>query len=190
MINLLPVFTGQQTMADVVAPMTIADLRNETNELTTHILALLADCDDDDVTFQPVDPEANDPVASSAEEVGIAWTLGHVIVHLTAGNEEMAALAAEQARGVPFHGRSRYEVPWETMTTVAQLRHRLEESQRMCLGALDMWPDQPDLDLTGEAWPGGPVVDARGRYLIGIGHAVSHLDQIKEIIRQSHAAKQ
>lgn len=49
------------------------------------------------------------------DDVHLAWNLGHVIVHTMASAEESAALAAELARGVEYHGRSRYEVPWETV---------------------------------------------------------------------------
>lgn len=99
------------------------------------------------MTFIPVDPQAHDSAATNAEEMGIAWTLGHIIAHMTAGAEESAALAAELARGVPFHGRSRYEVPWQTVTTMQQCRSRLEESRRMRLASLGMWPERPDLNL-------------------------------------------
>ena len=71
-----------------------------------------------------------------------------MIVHTTASSEEAAFIAAELARGVEFHGRSRSEVPWETVTTIEQCRHRLEESRRMRLATLQIWPDEPDLDNT------------------------------------------
>jgi hypothetical protein len=45
-------------------------------------------------------------------ELALPWTLGHVIVHITASAEESAFLAAELARGVHRRtGRSRFEVP-------------------------------------------------------------------------------
>ena len=62
-----------------------------------------------------------------------------------AANALALADPADLARGVAFHGRSRSEVPWETVTTIAQCRARLEESRRMRLASLDMWPDQPYL---------------------------------------------
>lgn len=187
MLDFTPVREKQLTTQDLASTMSVADLRAHLNAQVDHILGLLGTCTDADVVFQPVDPDANDPAAATSDELSIAWTLGHVIVHLTASYEESAALAAEMARGIAFHGRSRSEVHWTTVTTIEQLRHRMEESRRMCLGALDMWPDSPHLDLLQEAWPGGPVIDARGRFLLGLSHADSHIGQIREIIRQAHA---
>ncbi len=65
---------------------------------------------------------------TDAAEVGLAWTLGHVIVHLTASAEEAAFLGAELARGVEPHGRSRYEVPWRTLVTIEGARARLQRA--------------------------------------------------------------
>lgn len=190
MIDFSPVRGGNWAALQGIAEgKGAADLRVATTELYDHIDGLLAGCDDADVTFQPVDPAAEDPAAASQDDAGIAWTLGHVIVHLTASCEESAALGAEMARGVAFHGRSRAEVPWEAVTTIAQVRARLAESRRMCLGALEMWPDSPELSATVEVWPGGPVVNAASRHLMGLMHADSHLAQIADCIGQSRAAK-
>jgi hypothetical protein len=101
--------------------------------------------------------------------------LGHVIVHTTASAEESAALAAEMARGVEFHGRSRSEIPWRDVTTIAQCRHRLEESRRMRLASLDMWPDEPYLDNRHQPWPGAGRLDAYGRFVLGLLHDDDHL---------------
>ena len=62
------------------------------------MLSLIAGCTDADVVFVPEDPEAYDKYAAAAEELHVAWTLGHVIVHATASAEECAFLAAEVAR--------------------------------------------------------------------------------------------
>jgi hypothetical protein len=113
-----------------------------------------------------------------------------VIVHATATAEESAFLAAELARGVEFHGRSRYEVPWMAVTTIEQCRHRLEESRRMRLATLNVWPDQPHLDLTYTMqYPGAQPMNAMGRFVMGLFHDDSHLSQIIEIVRQSNAAQ-
>jgi hypothetical protein len=120
----------------------------------------------------------------------MSWTLGHVIVHATASAEESAALAAELARGVAFHGRSRAEVPWQMVTTVAQCRQRLEESRQMRLASLDMWPDEPRLDNTYSPYPGVGRVDPVERFLLGLWHDTSHLDQINELVHQARAARQ
>ncbi len=177
------------TYAELVADLTRDDLRDLTNEMVDTILDLIADCVDADVTFTPLDPDANDPWAENPEDVNLAWSLGHVIVHTTSSSEESAALAAELARGVEMHGRSRYETPWQTVTTIAQCRHRLEESRRMRLASLEMWPDEPHLDNVYEPWPGAPSIGAIGRFAFGLSHADSHLGHIAEIVRQTKAAR-
>ena len=63
-----------------VENLTPDDLRRLTNALIDDVLHMLRHCADADVTFVPIDPAANDTFASSEDEVGIAWTLGHVIV--------------------------------------------------------------------------------------------------------------
>ena len=176
------------TLADLVGGLTRDDLRDLTNEMVNAMLGLIADCVDADVTFVPADENANDRFAAREEDVKLAWTLGHVIVHTTASAEESAFLAAELARGVPNHGRSRSEVPWQTVTTMAQCRHRLEESRRMRLASLDLWPDEPRLENVYEAWPGGPQVNAIGRFVLGLMHDDDHIGQIAEIVRQAKAA--
>lgn len=177
------------TLDELLADLTVDNLRAETNEMINHILGQIADCTDADVVFTPVDENANDPYADSDDAKEIAWNLGHLVVHITASSEEAAALAAEMARGVEFHGRSRSEVPWETVTTIEQCRHRLEESRRMRLASLDMWPDEAHLDYKVETWPGGPVVNAVGRFVMGLFHGYSHLDQIDDVVTQATAAR-
>lgn len=189
MLDFERVRSKQTTFNELVAGLTPADLRRLTNEMVDHIQGLLTGCTDADVTFTPVDPEANDRFAANPEDVKLAWTLGHVIVHITASTEEAAALAAELARGVPLHGRSRSEVPWQQATTVDFCRVRLEENRRMRLASLDVWPDQPHLELMADLWPGMDPVNAIGRFALGLSHDDAHLRQIAEIIRQAKAAR-
>jgi hypothetical protein len=125
------------------------------------------------------------PFAADVAEAKIAWTLGHVIVHTTASSEESAFLAAELARGVEPHGRSRFETPWRTVTTIEQCRRRLEESRRMRLATLDVWPDQPHLDVFYQYAPDRPSYNAFGRFVLGLRHDDDHLGQIAEIVRQA-----
>lgn len=167
--------------------LTRDDLGRLTNDLIDDVQEMLLLCADADVTFVPDDPLAYDPDAASNEETAMAWTLGHIIVHMTASSEESAALAAELARGVPFHGRSRSEVPWTTITTVAQCRARLEESRRMRLASLDMWPDAPHLTNTYVPREGARPIGPVARFLSGLRHADSHLDQLRDVIRQARA---
>jgi hypothetical protein len=186
MLDFTPVRQKKLTMNELAAPLSLADMRQLTNEMVDNMLALLADCTDADVIFQPVDPAAEDKYATKSEDVAIAWTLGHVVVHATASSEESAFLAAEMARGVEHHGRSRSEVPWETVTTIAQCRHRLEESRRMRLASLDLWPDTPNLDLTYEPWPGAQPINAKARFIFGLRHDTDHLGQMADIVSQAH----
>ncbi len=176
------------TVDELIADLTVDDLADLTHEMIDAVQGLIATCVDADVVFEPTDPEAYDRHAVP-EEIYMPWTLGHVIVHITASAEEAAALAAEMARGVPNHGRSRYEVPWRSVTAIAQCRQRLEESRRMRLASLGMWPDFPHLEITCEPWRGGPPVNAIGRFVLGLMHDADHLDQIADIVRQAEAAR-
>lgn len=189
MLDFAPVRAGEITLADLMADLTTGDLRTLTDEMVDTMLALIANCTDADVVFVPQDPDANDPWAARPEDVDLSWTLGHVVVHTTASAEESAVLAAELARGVELHGRSRYETPWQIVETMAQCRQRLEESRRMRISSLELWPDVPHLDDVHQAWTDGPVVNAMGRFVLGLMHDDSHLGQIAKIVRQARAAR-
>lgn len=184
-LDFTPIRKGQATLADLARDLAPTDLRILTNSMVDAMLQQLIECHDEDVTFIPFDPNANDPHAANPEEVHMPWTLGHVIVHTTASAEETAFLAAELARGVPNHGRSRYEVDWRTITTVGQCRQRLEESRRMRLASLDLWPDAPHLDLTYTPFPAAGPCNAVALLLVGLMHDDEHLGQITEIVRQA-----
>lgn len=175
---------GDATLADLATGLTAADLRRLTDEMINAQLALIAECDDAAVVFVPADPAAHDPYADDPADVGLAWTLGHLIVHVTASSEEAAFLAAEMARGVLREGRSRYETPWPSVTTIAQCRARLEESRRMRLASLAMWPDAPHLDVV-IAHPRAGTHNAVGRFLRGLLHDVVHLEQIAAVVDQA-----
>lgn len=167
--------------------LTKDDLATLTTALLDEASKLLRRCADADVVFVPNDPLANDPGAA-ADEAAIAWTLGHIIVHMTASSEEAAMLAAELARGVPYHGRSRSEVPWMTITTVSQCRARLNESRRMRLASLGTWPDvwrpaeTAPADLPTE---GGAAMEPAARFISGLRHEAGHLDQLRDVIHQA-----
>lgn len=188
-LDFASLWRGETTVAQLAAGLTPDDLRELTNASVDAMLALIADCADEDVTFTPVDPDAYDPNATEEAELTLPWTLGHVVVHTTASAEEAAFLAAELARGVKHHGRSRYEVPWQTVTTVAQCRARLEESRRMRLASLDLWPAEPHLDNTYVPFDLAGEVNAVGAFLLGLAHDDDHLGQIAEIVRQAKAAR-
>ncbi len=188
MLDFDKVRNKEKTYQELSAGLSTEDLAALTNEMIDTIQALLADATDDDVTFQPVDPDAHDAAAATEEETDMAWTLGHIIVHINASYEETAFLAAEAARGVPYHGRSRYERHWTTAKTIAQCRQWLEVSRTMMLASLRMWPPEPHMEIVVESsWAG--TVDPVTRYVLGLSHAESHLDQIKEVLRQSRSQK-
>ncbi len=176
------------SLQDLVKGLGREDLRSNVIEMYDTIEKTIAHSTDTDVTFQPVDPLAKDPNAIQGEE-SLAWTLGHVIVHLTASMEESASIAEELARGVEYHGRSRWEVPFGKATTVDFCRKRLAESRRMCLASLDMWPDLPHMDNTYLPPIQGVLPHtAVSRFASGLKHASDHLEQIAEILRQSQEA--
>jgi hypothetical protein len=176
----------EKTLSDLAQGLCVDDLHNLTDQMIDEILSIIAGAVDSDVVFQPIDEKANDPFAASAEEMDMPWTLGHVIVHTTASAEEGAAQACSLARGVVINGRSRYEMPWESVTTLAQIHQRLEESRRMRHALLAAWPDPPHLEVTYTAsYPGAVAVNAVGRFISGLSHEDSHLSQLREIMRQA-----
>jgi hypothetical protein len=152
-------------------------------------LALLAHATDADVTFVPDDPHALDGAAADPADRHLAWSVAHNIAHATASGEEYAAVAAELARGVEFHGRPRFETPWQTFTTVEACRQRLEESRRMRRASLLMWPHRPDLDRGYTPWERSGWVNAQGIFTWGLAHDQSHHVQVEQILRQAFAAR-
>ncbi len=187
MLDFTPVRNKTLSFTDFCRDLTKANLYTLTDEMIDTMLAIIADAQDEDVDFVPQDPEANDTFGIP-EERDLAWTLGHVIVHVTASSEESAALALTLARGLPVEGRSRYEVPWRTVHTVAQLRHRLDESRRMRRAMLDAWPDEPHLDMTYTPYPGVGPINAVARFVFGLSHDDAHIGQLHKIMRQAKAA--
>lgn len=189
MLDFTRVRAKEITINDLTANLTRDDLRRLTHAMIDHMQNAIKECTDADVVFPPVDPAANDTFASKPEDVGISWSLGHLIVHVTASSEESAFLAAELARGVENHGRSRSEIPWETVTTIAQCRHRLEESRRMRLASLELWPDAPYLENRYQPYASSPPLNAVSRFVAGLSHDDSHLAQIDDVVAQAKAAR-
>jgi hypothetical protein len=189
MIDFTPLRNKQNSLTRMSRLFTPLEFKNATSSLFDHILTLIEGCADADVTFEPEDPLANDPYTIDPSETNLSWTLGHVIVHLNASLEESAFLAAELARGVEYHGRSRYEVPWRSVVTIEQCRGWLEQCRRLCLASLEIWPDLPHYENAFIPWKGVGKIDARGRYLLGLKHADDHLGQIAEIVRQAKAVR-
>jgi hypothetical protein len=194
MLDFAAVRNKQKTVATLAQGLRQNDLRQLTNEMVDMMLGLISGCVDADVIFTPVDPDARDDYAANSDEKDMAWTLGHVIVHTTSSAEESAFLAAELARGVEWHGRSRYEVPWREVTTIGQCRIRLEESRKMRLAMLESWPDDPHKENT--YVPPNLAADVIiapincfDRFIRGLMHDDSHLAHIEEIVRQAKAAR-
>lgn len=159
-------------------------LARHTNASIDRFLELLDGLSDEEVTFVPDDPDAADHAAADPTDLALAWTIAHVIVHATASGDEYSSTAAELARGVDFHGRTRYETPWQQVTTVAQCRQRLEESRRIRLASLQMWPDSPHLAKGYTPWKASGWVNAQGIFAWGLSHDESHHEQVAQIREQ------
>jgi hypothetical protein len=188
MLDFTEVKNGNKSLPDLIQSLSKVDLYNATDAMIDTMQEIVADATDADVVFVPVDPNANDPFGIP-EENDLAWTLGHVIVHATASSEESAALALTLARGLEVDGRSRYEVPWQSVTTSDQIHQRLEESRRMRKAMLDAWPEEPHLDVTYTPYKRLGPLNAIGRFVMGLHHDTDHLDQLREIMRQAREAR-
>lgn len=188
MIDFTPVWNKRVTMNAFAASLSLTDLRRLTENAVDHVLALLADAGDAIVTFVPTHQEQHNPAANASAQRMQGWTIARVVVHATASAEEFAILAAELARGVPHRGRSRSEVPWQTVTTVAQCRARLLESRRMRLASLQLWPDSPRLDLGFEEWEGSSWVNAKGLFVWGLAYDCEYERQIRRILTAAQRA--
>jgi DinB family protein len=184
-IDFGPLRRHEASIQDLAAGLDQDDLGRLTREMCTLQLSAIEDAADGDVVMVPDDPDAKDTYAARAEDVGLSWTLGHVVVHTTASAEESAALALVLARGLEVVSRSRHEVPWEQARTGAFIRHRIEESLRMRLAMLAAWPDKPHLDNFYSPYEGRPPMNAMGRFLGGLAHDDSHLEQMRKIMGQA-----
>ncbi len=172
--------SGKASYAESVHDVTHADLYKATDDFFDTLEPIVTGLTDMGATFVPHDPELKDPNEQ-------AYTLGHVIVHLTATLEEASSVGSVLARGINFEGRLRNEVPWETIRTAQQVHARLRESRRMCRAYLDAWPDAPHLDVTIMRIPSFGPMNAVGMHALGILHGGGHLEQLREIMRQSKA---
>ncbi|MCY3918061.1 MAG: DinB family protein [Chloroflexi bacterium] len=194
MIDFSPMRDGDLTYMEYAARENIgpAELRQLGDESIDFLLSQLDGLGDADIVYEPDDPDADDPFAVEGEEE-IGWNLGHLIAHVTASSEEGAALSSLLARGVPVSERPRYETPWRDITTVAQVRQRLEESRRMRNAYLETWPDAPLLDVCRELSERFTAkfgeMNAPAAFLFGLSHEVGHYEQIEEVRRQALAAR-
>ena len=185
MLDFGPVLRREKAIQELAAGLGPSDLAGLTEEMCTLQLDAIQGAIDEDFSFVPDDPDANDTFAARSEDVGLSWTLGHVVVHTTASSEESAALALTLARGLAIDGRSRYEVPWERATSAGFARRRIEESRRMRLSMLAAWPEQPHLENFYSPFEDRPAMNAVGRFLSGLAHDTSHLEQMRKIMVQA-----
>lgn len=195
MIDFSPMRDKEITYIDYATNenITVEDLKQYSNESIDYLLSLVEGLTDADVVFDPVDTEADDPYAVEGEE-NIGWTFGHLIAHVTASSEEGAAFSSLLARGIPAEERPRYETPWREVTTVEQIKQRLEESRRMRSAYLETWPDAPLLDtyrVISERFTAKMGhMNAPAAFLFGLSHEVGHYDQIKAVREQALKARQ
>jgi len=185
MIDFSPVENGQIKLHDFAQQFSVQDLRDATNASLDTILAIIGSADDAQMTFIPDDPKADDPYAPP-EERYLGWSLAHLVVHVTASSEESAAYSAILSRGIgyPREPRLRYETDWHTVKTRAAVVQRIEESRRIRLAALDMWPDTPQLDVFRDVSEryierNGPM-NAKSGFLNGLKHEHGHIEQMRE----------
>ena len=114
MLDFGPVLRREKAIQELAAGLGPSELAGLTEEMCTLQLDAIQGAIDEDFSFVPDDPDANDTFAARSEDVGLSWTLGHVVVHTTASSEESAALALTLARGLAIDGRSRYEAVAES----------------------------------------------------------------------------
>ena len=194
MIDFSPMRDGEISYLEYAARENIgpAELRSLSDESIDYLLSLLDSLTDADIVFDPEDPDADDPFAVAGEEE-IGWNFGHLIAHVTASSEEGAALSSLLARGIPASERPRYETPWRDITSVAQVRQRLDESRRMRNAYLDTWPDSPLLNVVRDVSERFTArfgeMNAPAAFLFGLSHEIGHYEQIEEVKRQALAAR-
>jgi hypothetical protein len=194
-VDFSPIRNNDIKVYDMAMRYTAEDLRAATNAYFDALTDLVEQATDDEVAFIPHDPHAHDPYAKEGEE-HIGWSLGHLVVHVTASLEENATYSSILARGLPYprEPRLRYETPWQTMTTRALALQRLAESRRICLSYLDAWPDTPNLDTFRDLSERylerfGPQ-NAPAAYLMGLKHMDDHMEQFRDVFQQARAASE
>ncbi len=193
MIDFTPVVDKQLKMLEYCQNFTRGQVRESLNESVDNLLSFLEGANDADVVFLPYDSEADDPYAAD-DQKNVGWSVAHIILHATASTEEYASVGSVLGRGIEFEGRLRYEPDWQTVTTVAELKQRLEESRKMRLAYFDALPDTPNEDVYRKI--GERYIEQFGQtswkvsYLLGLMHEVGHYEQIKEAKRQAQEARQ
>lgn len=193
LIDFSAVDNHEKTMLQFGNDITVATMRAATNESIDTLLKIVSGLTDEQSTFLPLDPEADDPHAKPGEEK-IGWSIAHLVVHVTSSSEEWATYSGILARGIayPAEPRLRYETEWTTVKTSAHCIQRLEESRRLRLACLDMWPDQPNREILRELSPRFTErfgqLNAAACFLFGLKHEIGHYAQFREVVRQATVA--
>lgn len=190
-IDFKPLLDRQVSLLEFSKDLTLTNLRDATNESIDRIVALLNDVTDEEINFEPTDPDADDPHADDTER-NIGWTLGHLILHVTASAEEGAAVSSLLARGIVVEQRLRHENDWKThCRTKIDCLQRLEESRRIRNAYLDTWPSQPMFDVFQkfpEEHPWYNQINAQSGFILGLAHELGHFAQLEEVKTQAQAA--
>lgn len=192
LLDFTPIREKKQFLIDFSQGFTAEDLKNATHALYAVVRDILKDVTDAELVFIPHDEDAYDEFARQDEQYQ-GWNLAHLVLHTTASNEEAAAISSVVARGVlyPREPRLRYEPPWKTVTTRAQVFQRLDESERMIVAYLNAWPDNPELNsarpLSERFTEKNGDMNATASFLHGLMHMDNHLDQMRETLRQARA---
>jgi hypothetical protein len=196
-IDYTPMLEQDETKAAHIVDeqnVTFDVLRQEVNRLYDAVAAVLDGLEDADISFEPYDPDAYDKDAATEEEKHIGWTLGHLVAHITATNEENALFTSLLARGIQQDGRIRTEVPWQEVDTVEKAVGRLEESRRIVLAYLDAIPDEPDLatlrPFSERAAAFFGPMNALASMIQGLGNHAGHLDQFADVRSQALTARE
>ncbi len=190
-IDFAPLHQNQVNLYEFSQPFSLDDFREAINASIDTLVDMINQTTDEQIVHLPIDPDANDPHAT-ADEQKIGWSLGHLVLHVTASSEEGASWSSILARGIAFGNRMRHEESWHThCRTRAACLHRLEESRRMRLAYLDAWPDTPHLDVFWEADPTSflyQLINAKSAIMLGLSHEMVHHNQFREALRQAQAA--
>ena len=183
LINFIPIFKKEKTLAELASEYTHPRLAEALNSYVDTTLQIIHGLSDLEIAAILPDSEADDPQAADEADRHVGWNLAHQALHITASMEEAAAFSSIQARGIPIGGRLRSEQNWRQVTTGAEVVARLKESRRMCLAYLDTWPDQPNLAVSrvmpeDAKWPGP---NATMSFLVGLMHWHRHFEQLQRI---------
>jgi hypothetical protein len=187
LIDFQPVFDKEKNLIDLANEYSQADLGAALNSYVDFTLQIINGVGDEQATYIPFDPDADDPHATTEADRHIGWSLVHLVMHVTATVEEAAAFSSILARGIAIGGRLRSERDWREVTTCAEAVARLEECRRICLAYLATWPDRPDLTTArimpeNLSWmkPNAPI-----SLLAGLMHWHKHIEQFRQVAEQA-----